>query len=193
MYIPRTLSFVLEMRDNSGQYNPIPVRLLHRFHGSLPVFGPLVLPRLEHFRTLLDALHRTQGASFSWAGKLNQLHQKAAVLRILVVSYRIMDFGFTGEIFFIMLLALILFGPRKLPEIARTIGKFMAEFRRASNEFQGQIHEEVRKLELEEADPRKHLEPEMAKIAADDDVSISGALNRLSDRIKNNVPQDYDA
>ncbi|SRR6266700_3484315 len=104
-----------------------------------------------------------------------------------------MDFGFSGEIFFIMVLALILFGPRKLPEIARTIGKFMAEFRRASAEFQGQIHEEVRKLDLEEVDPTKHLAPEVAKIAADDDLSIGGALNRLSERIKNNVPQDYDA
>ena len=64
-----------------------------------------------------------------------------------------MDFGFSGEIFFIMLLALILFGPKKLPELARTWGKFMAEFKRASNEFQGQIHDEIRKLELEEADP----------------------------------------
>jgi len=108
-----------------------------------------------------------------------------------------MDFGFSGEIVFIMLLALILFGPRKLPEIARTIGKVMGEFKKASNEFQGQIHEEVRKLDLEEADPRKHLEPaigEVQKVVDDaDDVSLSGALNRLTDRIKNNVPQDYDA
>ena len=108
-----------------------------------------------------------------------------------------MDFGFSGEIVFIMLLALILFGPRKLPEIARTIGKVMAEFKRASAEFQGQIHEEVRKLDLEEANPSKHLEPalgEVKKIVDDaDDVSLSGALNRLTDRIKNNVPQDYDA
>lgn len=108
-----------------------------------------------------------------------------------------MDFGFSGEIVFIMLLALILFGPRKLPEIARTIGKVMGEFKKASNEFQGQIHEEVRKLELEEADPRKHLEPalgEAQKVVDDaDDVSLSGALNRLTERIKNNIPQDYDA
>jgi len=66
-----------------------------------------------------------------------------------------MDFGFSGEIFFIMILALILFGPKKLPELARTWGKFMAEFKRASNEFQGQIHEEIRNLALEEADPSK--------------------------------------
>ena len=103
-----------------------------------------------------------------------------------------MDFGFSGEIFFIMLLALILFGPKKLPELARTWGKFMAEFKRASNEFQGQIHEEIRKLEIEEADPRKHLEPEIAKISADEDLSIQGALNRLSERMKNTVAQDTD-
>lgn len=105
--------------------------------------------------------------------------------------------GFSGEILVILLLALILFGPRKLPEIARTIGKFMAEFRRASSDFQTQIHAEIRKLEIEEADPTKHLAPaldEAKKVMDDaDDVSISGALNRLTERIKNSVPQDYDA
>lgn len=104
-----------------------------------------------------------------------------------------MDFGFSGEIIFIMLLALILLGPRKLPEIARTMGKFMAEFKKASNEFQSQIHEEIRNLDLEAADPRKHLEPEIAKISADEDLSIQGALNRLSERMKNTVPRDFDA
>ena len=108
-----------------------------------------------------------------------------------------MNFGFSGEIVFLMLLALILFGPRRLPEIARQIGRFMGEFRKASNSFQSQIHDEIRKLELEEADPRKHLEPavgEVNKILDEsDDVSLTGALNRLTERIKNNVPQDYDA
>jgi Tat protein translocase TatB subunit len=110
-----------------------------------------------------------------------------------------MDFGFSGEIFFIMLLALILFGPRKLPELARTWGKFMAEFKKASNEFQGQIHDEIRRLELEEVDPRKHIEPELAKLSNDpdiakvtndEDLSIQGALNRLTERMKNTIPQD---
>jgi Tat protein translocase TatB subunit len=104
-----------------------------------------------------------------------------------------MDLGFPGEIILILLLAFILFGPKKLPEMARTWGKFMAEFKKASNEFQGQIHEEIRKLELEEANPVKHIEPEIAKISSDEDLSIQGALNRLTERMKNTVPQDYDA
>src|ERR1051326_1719759 len=103
-----------------------------------------------------------------------------------------MNLGFP-EMIFLGVLAMLLFGPRRLPEIARTWGKFMAEFKKASNDFQGQIHEEIRKLELEEADPRKHIEPEGAKIANDENLSIKGALNRLTERMKNTIPRDYDA
>lgn len=46
---------------------------------------------------------------------------------------------------FIFLLALILFGPKKLPEIGREIGRFMAEFKRASNNFKYQIQSEMEK------------------------------------------------
>jgi TatA/E family protein of Tat protein translocase len=59
-----------------------------------------------------------------------------------------MNLGFP-EMMFIFILALILFGPKKLPEIGRTIGKGLAEFKRASREFQSQIEDEVRKLEVE--------------------------------------------
>ena len=59
-----------------------------------------------------------------------------------------MNLGFP-EMMFIFILALILFGPKKLPEIGRQIGKGLAEFKRASREFQSQIEDEVRKLELE--------------------------------------------
>jgi sec-independent protein translocase protein TatB len=49
-----------------------------------------------------------------------------------------------GDSAFIFILALLLFGPKKLPELARQLGKLMAEFRRASNEFRMQMDEELR-------------------------------------------------
>jgi len=49
------------------------------------------------------------------------------------------------DMLFILLLALILFGPKRLPEIARQIGKFVAEFKRASNDFKYQLQAEIDK------------------------------------------------
>ena len=54
-----------------------------------------------------------------------------------------------SETIFLFLLALIIFGPKKLPEIARQAGKWMNEFRRASNEFKAQIEQEISNLEIE--------------------------------------------
>jgi sec-independent protein translocase protein TatB len=53
------------------------------------------------------------------------------------------------EMIFIVLLALIIFGPRRLPEVARQVTRFMNDFRRASNEFKAQLESEVHKLEAE--------------------------------------------
>jgi sec-independent protein translocase protein TatB len=47
----------------------------------------------------------------------------------------------------IFLIALLLFGPKKLPELARYVGKLMNEFRRASNEFRMQMEDEFRQAE----------------------------------------------
>lgn len=55
-----------------------------------------------------------------------------------------------GDSAFIFILALILFGPKKLPELARQMGKLMGEFRRASNEFRMQMEEELRMSEQAE-------------------------------------------
>ena len=68
-----------------------------------------------------------------------------------------MNLGFP-EMMFIFILALIIFGPKKLPEIGRQIGKGLAEFKRASREFQSQIEDEVRKLELD-ADIKNTIAP----------------------------------
>ncbi len=60
-----------------------------------------------------------------------------------------------GDTIFIFCLALIIFGPKKLPEIGRQIGKLMVEFRRASNEFKMQIEEELRASD--EAERQKEI------------------------------------
>lgn len=54
--------------------------------------------------------------------------------------------GFT-EILFILLLALLLFGPKRLPELGRAVGRGLAEFRRASNDLRATIEDEVQTLE----------------------------------------------
>jgi sec-independent protein translocase protein TatB len=95
-----------------------------------------------------------------------------------------MSFSF-AEIAFFVLLGLVLFGPKRLPEIARQMGKFMAEFRRASND-------EINKLELEEHAKAIKSATEGIMPPAEDPDSISAALSRLSDRIKS-IPRDFDA
>ena len=61
-----------------------------------------------------------------------------------------MSFSDTVFLFF---LALILFGPKKLPGMARQAGRLLAELRRASNEFKSQIETEIAHLEVEKAQP----------------------------------------
>jgi TatA/E family protein of Tat protein translocase len=53
------------------------------------------------------------------------------------------------ETVFIFFLALILFGPKKLPELGRTVGKALTEFRRASNELKSTFDREMKSLEQE--------------------------------------------
>jgi sec-independent protein translocase protein TatB len=74
----------------------------------------------------------------------------------------------------LMVLALVVFGPRRLPQIGRQIGKLMFEFRKASNDFKFQMEEELRLSE--EADRRKKEEEERqraAVLAASSQASIS--------------------
>jgi len=64
----------------------------------------------------------------------------------------------------LMILALVVFGPRRLPQIVRQIGKLMYEFRKASNDFKFQMEEELRAAE--DADRRKKEEAERQRVAA---------------------------
>ena len=55
-------------------------------------------------------------------------------------------FGSIGmpELIIIMVIALIIFGPRKLPELGRSLGRSLQEFKRASNELKSTLDEEIR-------------------------------------------------
>jgi TatA/E family protein of Tat protein translocase len=59
----------------------------------------------------------------------------------------------------IFILALLLFGPKKLPELGRTIGKALTEFRRASNELKSTFDREMKNLE-QETEPIKQAAAE---------------------------------
>lgn len=63
----------------------------------------------------------------------------------------------------LMVLALVVFGPRRLPQIGRQIGKLMYEFRKASNDFKFQMEEELR---LSEEAERRKKEEEQRKLTA---------------------------
>jgi sec-independent protein translocase protein TatB len=74
----------------------------------------------------------------------------------------------------LMIMALVVFGPRRLPQIGRQLGKLMYEFRKASNDFKFQMEEELRNAE--EADRRKKEEERqrsLAALAATDQASVS--------------------
>jgi TatA/E family protein of Tat protein translocase len=62
------------------------------------------------------------------------------------------------ELMIIMVIALIIFGPRKLPELGRSLGRSLGEFKKASNELKSTLEEEIRMEEFKEE--RKKIEAE---------------------------------
>ena len=60
------------------------------------------------------------------------------------------------EMIIILVIALIVIGPHKLPELAKSLGKGLAEFKRASEDFQRNIQDEARKEEEKVKEPQSH-------------------------------------
>ena len=80
------------------------------------------------------------------------------------------------EMMFIMVLALVLFGPKKLPEIGRTVGKAINEFRRASSELKTTFEREMQNLE-QETNSIKEIAAPYQYDAYNYDYSESGNTN----------------
>jgi TatA/E family protein of Tat protein translocase len=77
-------------------------------------------------------------------------------------------FGSIGmpELIIILVIALIIFGPRKLPELGRSLGRSIGEFKRASNELRNTLEEEIRVEEQRE---------QRAAISAEQDSAVAAA------------------
>ena len=82
----------------------------------------------------------------------------------------ILDSLGSTELLFILVIALIFFGPRKLPQLARSMGKGLAEFRKASDDFKRTWEREVA---LETAKIEDNSLPEAEKPAAYETESTS--------------------
>jgi sec-independent protein translocase protein TatB len=88
----------------------------------------------------------------------------------------------TSELLLIGIIALIFLGPRKLPQIARTIGKTMADFRRTTSEFKSTWEKEV-DFAIEEETIKKESEDmsaqqvaRLGEVKPEDPAATSGAL-----------------
>jgi len=81
---------------------------------------------------------------------------------VIAPTIQVANLGMADSLI-LMVLALVVFGPRRLPEIGRKIGKLMYEFRKASNDFKFQMEEELRSAE--DADRRKKEEERLRTLA----------------------------
>ena len=88
-------------------------------------------------------------------------------------------FGSLGmpELIVIFVIALIIFGPRKLPELGRSLGKSIAEFKRASNELKSTLEEEIR---LEE---QRQKQDDAAKAAQQASLAAGADTQHASDSV----------
>ena len=82
-------------------------------------------------------------------------------------------FGTIGmpELIIIFVIALIIFGPRKLPELGKSLGKGIAEFKKASNDLRTTLEEEVRLEEQRSAPASRSAEPIAAKPHAEEPIA----------------------
>jgi len=88
----------------------------------------------------------------------------------------------------LMVMALVVFGPRRLPQIGRQIGKLMYEFRKASNDFKFQMEEELRSAE--EADRRKKEEEErQRRLAANPPAQIEASTDAQASEAGSGTPE----
>src|ERR1700736_6456617 len=86
----------------------------------------------------------------------------------------------------VFVIVLVVFGPNKLPELARGLGKLMAEFRKASTDFKSAFEEEMREMERQAriTELKKQAAAEVAAAEAANVEPVSQVNHELQDRIE---------
>ena len=125
--------------------------------GVQPLEVPFGTPKVTSKPICLKGIDAWRKGSDAWklGSSLSAFRRLASAIAPPSPSQYHGRMGFS-ETVFLFFLALLIFGPRRLPEIARQVGKIVGDLKRASNEFQAQIKSEISQLELEEH--RKALE-----------------------------------
>lgn len=106
-----------------------------------------------------------------------------------------------GDTIVLFILALVVFGPKRLPEIGRQIGKIYGEFRRASNEFKFQIEDELRRSEDSEKQAKaapvstapQILPPSTGEIVAQREPSVDKAALPIGESVEDPLAADTSA
>jgi TatA/E family protein of Tat protein translocase len=95
-------------------------------------------------------------------------------------------FGSIGpaELILIFVIALLVFGPKKLPEIGRSVGKALREFKKTSEEIKGRIEEEIEASEIK--DIRKDIQAGMDDLKSGMSDLTSG-VKGIRDDIKKDI------
>jgi sec-independent protein translocase protein TatA len=90
-----------------------------------------------------------------------------------------------GEMFVIAIIAIVVIGPKQLPDVARTIGKTIAMFKRTSNQLRDQMQEEVRKFQdmAEIKEFRSTVETEMYNIKSQTEEHIQKEIDAEEQRL----------
>ncbi|MGC8916836.1 MAG: Sec-independent protein translocase protein TatB [Thermoanaerobaculum sp.] len=101
-------------------------------------------------------------------------------------------FGSIGfpELVMIFIIALILFGPKQLPNLGRTLGRALAEFKRASNDLQRTLEEEVRAEELREVGKEVREAAQLPQILSPEEQARTAGLGQEG---KGDPPADEQA
>jgi sec-independent protein translocase protein TatA len=81
------------------------------------------------------------------------------------------------EMVVIFLVALVLFGPKKLPELAKTIGKAVTEFRRAQSDLKATFQREMQSIERENESLKEVTRQTAAELASYSEIDLTGGSN----------------